>query len=227
MKQESVQRIVGRVGEARGEGLGLDQLQRPRGLGMGRQEGSATPPGPACRSSDRAQPQRAARRRPAHPSAETPGCRSCRCASCSPLASWNSSARLRTAAGPSGIIGRPPARAKRPITGMRPGANTEAVDSRAPLPLLSNQPVRQTPLAWLRRKPGCSPFTASKRAIICLRSRRPGDSQPAVAANAPAMREHHDTDAGKTHQRRRFHEIGEAVAIDRHPGPLLLWPNSP
>jgi hypothetical protein len=72
----------------------------------------------------------------------------------SPFGSAKLSAMLRTAFGRSGIIGRPPASAKRPNTGTRPGSNTTALESRAPAPLLSNQPVRQTPLAWLRRKPG-------------------------------------------------------------------------
>ena len=58
--------------------------------------------------------------------------------------------------------GWPPASEKRPVTGTRPGANTAALDSRTPWPLLSKLPAMQTPLAWLRRKPGWAPpFTCS------------------------------------------------------------------
>jgi hypothetical protein len=106
---------------------------------------------------------------------------------CWPPGSLNSRARLRTAFGPSGIIGKPPASAKRPITGTRPDAKTLAVDSRAAAPLPSNQPLRQTPLAWFRRKPGCGPFTASNRSIMRAGSRRPGENHPAVAAKAAAI----------------------------------------
>ena len=62
----------------------------------------------------------------------------------SPSGRSNWSAMLRTAAGPSFIIGMPPARAKRPVTGTLPFRNTAAVDRRAPAPLLSNVPARQT-----------------------------------------------------------------------------------
>ena len=54
---------------------------------------------------------------------------------------------LRTASGPSGIAGMPPASAKRPNTGTRPASKIRAVETRLPLPLLSNQPVKQTPFA--------------------------------------------------------------------------------
>ena len=73
--------------------------------------------------------------------------------------SWPAGGRKRsamasTAVGPSATWGWPPASEKRPVTGTRPGANTAALDSRTPWPLLSKLPAMQTPLAWLRRKPG-------------------------------------------------------------------------
>ena len=63
-----------------------------------------------------------------------------------------------TAVGPSATWGWPPASEKRPMTGTRPGVNTAALDRRAPWPLLSKLPAMQTPLAWLRRKPGWTPL---------------------------------------------------------------------
>ena len=56
---------------------------------------------------------------------------------CSPFGNWNSKARLRTGVLVSGADGLPPGIAKRPVTGVWPGANTEALDSTAPSPLLS------------------------------------------------------------------------------------------
>jgi len=66
---------------------------------------------------------------------------------CSPFCNWNSRAMLRTGVLASGAAGLLPGMAKRPTTGVRPGANTAARDTRAPLPLLSNQPSTQSPLA--------------------------------------------------------------------------------
>ena len=59
----------------------------------------------------------------------------------------------RPAAAASAVCGLPPAAENRPITGVRPGANTAAVVNSVPLPLLSNQPATDTPLAWLVRYP--------------------------------------------------------------------------
>src|SRR5229473_2325884 len=78
-----------------------------------------------------------------------------------------------------------PASAKRPTTGIRPGLKTAAFDKPAACPLLSNQPVTQTPLAWLRRKPAWVPLASSKAAIIRSWVSRDGDSQPPTPANAP------------------------------------------
>src|ERR1700704_5310318 len=72
----------------------------------------------------------------------------------SPLGGRKRSAMLRTVAGPSVWKGMPPASANRPTTGTRPGLKTAAFESAAASPLLSNQPVTQTPFAWLRREPG-------------------------------------------------------------------------
>ncbi len=57
------------------------------------------------------------------------------------------SARLRTVEGSSGMNGMPPANAIRPTTGMRPCAKSAAFETDAAFPLLSNQPVPQTPFA--------------------------------------------------------------------------------
>src|SRR5258708_31269149 len=79
----------------------------------------------------------------------------------------------------------PPASAKRPTTGIRPGLKTAAFDKPAACPLLSNQPVTQTPLAWLRRKPAWVPFASSKAALLRSCVSRDGDSQPPTPADAP------------------------------------------
>jgi hypothetical protein len=65
----------------------------------------------------------------------------------SPPDGRNRSAMLRTVAGLSACAGMPPARAKRPIKGTRPAAKTAAFDRATASPLLSNQPVTQSPLA--------------------------------------------------------------------------------
>ena len=85
---------------------------------------------------------------------------------------------LRTVAGASVWKGMPPASAKRPTTGTRPGLKTAAFDSAAACPLLSNQPVTQTPFAWLRRKPAWAPLASWKAAIIRSWVSRIGESQP-------------------------------------------------
>ena len=63
---------------------------------------------------------------------------------------WNGQHRLVRI----GLKGKEIASEKRPDTGTCPGLNILALESFVPAPLLSNPPVRQTPLAWLRRKPG-------------------------------------------------------------------------
>ena len=107
--------------------------------------------------------------------------------------SWPAGGRKRsamasTAVGPSATCGWPPASEKRPVTGTRPGVNTAALDSRTPWPLLSKLPAMQTPLAWLRRKPGWAPpFTCSNLSMKRASPRRPGDSQPPTKAKQTAM----------------------------------------
>ena len=54
---------------------------------------------------------------------------------------------LRTGVLASGAEGLLPGMAKRPITGVVPGAKTAARETRAPLPLLSNVPSTQRPFA--------------------------------------------------------------------------------
>src|SRR5258708_473716 len=57
----------------------------------------------------------------------------------------------------SGAFGWLVARLKRPRAGYWPLANTEARESADPAPFASNTPVKQTPLAWLRRWPSGAP----------------------------------------------------------------------
>ena len=56
---------------------------------------------------------------------------------CSPSRCVNIRARLRIGTLVSGADGLPPGIAKRPMTGVLPGANTPALESDAALPLLS------------------------------------------------------------------------------------------
>ncbi len=104
----------------------------------------------------------------------------------SPFARSNCSAMLRTAAGPSAIIGMPPASAKRPVTGVLPGLKTSALERRTPAPLLSKVPAMQTPLAWLRRNPGCGPLTCWNVSMIRVWVSAPGWNQPPVQAKSAA-----------------------------------------
>ncbi len=76
--------------------------------------------------------------------------------------------------------GLPIAMAKRPTTGTLPSANTAARENFAPAPLLAKVPVAQTPLAWLRRKPGCTPFSAWKRSMMRAWVSSPGVRYPPV-----------------------------------------------
>src|SRR3546814_1791583 len=82
----------------------------------------------------------------------------------------------------SDLYGEPTASAKRPNTGVRPGASTAAFDSAWPRPLLSKWPTMQMPFSWARRKPGCSPLWRSSTSATSAPDRREGESQPAVPA---------------------------------------------
>ncbi len=86
-----------------------------------------------------------------------------------PSGNANAKPKPRAAAGVSATKGLPPVSEKRPITDVRPGRNTAALDRSRPLPLLSKYPVTTTPLAWFLRKPGCSPKTVRKRSMKALR----------------------------------------------------------
>ncbi len=70
---------------------------------------------------------------------------------CCPFASAKRNAMLRIGTLLSGAYGLLPGIAKRPTTGVRPGANTCAAEYVCAWPLLSKWPVTHTPLAWLRR----------------------------------------------------------------------------
>src|ERR1700722_11582350 len=94
------------------------------------------------------------------------------------------SPRTRTIA--SAAFGSAVARLKRPTTGYWPGTNTCALESAEPLPLASNVPVKQMPLAWLRRWPSAGPPGGARPATNLAGVSRCGESQPAVYANARA-----------------------------------------
>ena len=66
----------------------------------------------------------------------------------SPSGSAKLTAMLRTASGPSGTAGRPPASAKRPNTGIRPALKICAAEIRLPAPLLSNHSPNMKTLFW-------------------------------------------------------------------------------
>src|ERR1700744_1497759 len=104
----------------------------------------------------------------------------------SPFGNLNSNAMLRTVCAASAAYGWPPAKANRPMTGTRPERKTTALDQASPRPLLSNQPLMHTPFAWLRRNPGCSPFTCSKRLTIVVGDKACGLNQPPAHKNKPA-----------------------------------------
>src|SRR6202044_722379 len=86
-------------------------------------------------------------------------------------------------------------RLKRPITGYLPCANTCARDSSDPAPFASKKPVKQMPLAWLRRWPSGGPDGPAKPSTSFCGVRRSGENQPAVyekvaatKATTPAIR---------------------------------------
>ena len=89
--------------------------------------------------------------------------------------------RPRTLTVASGAFGLGVPRLKRPRTGYWPCANTCAFESSEPAPFASNTPVKQTPLAWLRRWPsGGSPPCGVKASTSLCGVRRSGESHPAV-----------------------------------------------
>src|SRR5580658_520863 len=92
--------------------------------------------------------------------------------------------RTRTIA--SAAFGSAVARLNRPTTGYWPGTNTCALESAEPLPFASNVPVKQMPLAWLRRWPSAGPPGGARPATNLAGVSRCGESQPAVYANARA-----------------------------------------
>ena len=92
--------------------------------------------------------------------------------------------RTRTIA--SAAFGSAVARLKRPTTGYWPGTNTRALESAEPLPLASNVPVKQMPLAWLRRWPSAGPPGGASDATNLAGVSRCGESQPAVYAKTTA-----------------------------------------
>ena len=60
--------------------------------------------------------------------------------------------------------------------GRKPGPR----DSAAPSPFDSNMPVKQMPLAWLRRWPSAGPVGGASASMNLVGVRRPGESHPAV-----------------------------------------------
>ena len=83
--------------------------------------------------------------------------------------------RTRTIA--SAALGSAVARLKRPTTGYWPGTNTCALESSEPLPLAANVPVKQMPLAWLRRWPSAGPPGGASRSYY-LGRREPMRRKP-------------------------------------------------
>src|SRR3984957_14582578 len=96
--------------------------------------------------------------------------------------------RPRTRTMASAAFGSGVARLKRPTTGYWPGTNTCAVERADPLPFASNVPVKQMPLAWLRRWPSAGPPGGAREATNLAGVSRCGESQPAVYAKATAAR---------------------------------------
>src|SRR5271154_4463021 len=86
--------------------------------------------------------------------------------------------RTRTIA--SAAFGSAVARLKRPTTGYWPRAKTVALESAEPSPFASNVPVKQMPLAWLRRCPNAGPPGGANPATNFLGVSLCGDSHPAV-----------------------------------------------
>src|ERR1700723_2163003 len=92
--------------------------------------------------------------------------------------------RTRTIA--SAAFGFGVARLKRPSTGYWPRSKTVALESVEPSPLASNVPVKQMPLAWLRRYPSAGPPGGASAATSFFGVSRCGESHPDVYAKAPA-----------------------------------------
>src|ERR1700679_2930345 len=92
--------------------------------------------------------------------------------------------RTRTIA--SAAFGSAVARLNRPTTGYWPRTKTCAWESAEPTPLESNVPVKQMPLAWLRRWPSAGPPGGASEATNFFGVSRSGESHPAVYAKATA-----------------------------------------
>src|SRR5271170_3235761 len=97
---------------------------------------------------------------------------------------WRPIPRTRTIA--SGAFGSAVPRLKRPTAGYWPRSKTVALESAEPSPLASNVPVKQMPLAWLRRCPNAGPPGGAKAATSFFGVSRSGESHPAVYAKATA-----------------------------------------
>src|ERR1700761_2057479 len=135
---------------------------------------------------------------------------------CSPPGNPNAKPRPRPAAGVSAVCGLPPAPENRPITGVRPWAKTVAFDNSAPLPLLSNQPATDTPLAWLVRYPRCRPKALLKASRNACGVNREGPIQLiAVSTAAASTAKKAPTTAAPRSRSRR---AGNS-AIDQLPSP--------
>src|ERR1700677_4345005 len=92
--------------------------------------------------------------------------------------------RTRTIA--SAAFGSAVPRLKRPTTGYWPRSKTVALECVEPSPLASNVPVKQMPLAWLRRCPNAGPPGGASPAISFFGVSRCGESHPAVYTKATA-----------------------------------------
>ena len=79
-----------------------------------------------------------------------------------------------------GGIGVGGAEVEPPDRRILPAAKTCAFDSSAPLPLDSNMPVKQMPLAWLRRWPSAGPPAGANASTSLAGVRRSGENHPAV-----------------------------------------------
>src|ERR1700761_4783857 len=88
--------------------------------------------------------------------------------------------RTRTIASPAFGFGVP--RLNRPTTGYWPRTKTGALESAEPSPFASNVPVKQIPLAWLRRCPNAGPPGGANPATSFFGVSLFGDSHPAVYA---------------------------------------------
>ncbi len=88
--------------------------------------------------------------------------------------------RPRTRAVASGALGSTVLKLKRPTTGYWPRLKTWACESAVPAPFASNTPVKQMPLAWLRRWPSAGPVGGANASTSLSGVRRWGENHPAV-----------------------------------------------